>query len=304
MNAVTKAHLALLGTNLFFALNYSAIKYFTNNHIAGPFGINILRVGGSMLLFWLLFPFKPNKKVFKLKDIKRLLLCAFTAIAANQMLFIKGLQYTSPLHASLLTLLSPILITLLASYMLKERLSILKVGGLLFALSGALLLLSGKETNPGDNFLLGDSLIMASSVAYTFYFILVKPLMDDYSPMMVTRMIFSFGFIMILPLCVQEVRAINFKDFSPSEWLSMFYVVVPGTFLAYVFNVYGIKILDASKAGAYIYTQPVFAGAAAAFFLGEKITLPRIIAALMIFAGLYMAQRKQKKLNSIPSAEN
>ncbi len=302
MNAVTKAHLALLSTNLFFALNYTAIKFFTNNHLLGPFGINLLRVGISMVLFWALFLFKPVKDPIRKKDLMLLILCAFAAIAANQMLFIKGLSYTSPLHASLLTLLSPILITLAASWMLKERVTRLKVLGLILALSGAMLLLSGKETGTEDNYVLGDSLIIASTVAYSYYFILVKPLMNNYSPIMVTRMIFTFGFFMILPFCVKEIGAADLTSFSIKEWAILFFIVVPGTFLAYVFNVYGIKILNASIAGAYIYSQPLFAGIAAAIFLGEKLTMQRTIAAFLIFAGLFLAQRKQKNLKPPESA--
>ncbi len=294
MSQATKAHFALLSTNLFFALNYSAIKHFTMEGIAGPFGINILRVVISMILFWVLFLFKPVKNVFQKKDLLRLVLCAFTAIALNQMLFIKGLSYTSPLHASLLTFISPVLITVSASWLLKERLTMVKVTGLLFAFLGAILLLGSKESVSGDNYLLGDSLIIGSSIAYTAYFILVKPLMNNYSPFMVTRMIFTFGFVMTLPFCLQEATDISYTTLSLNEWLILGFIVIPGTFLAYLFNVYGIKILNASKAGAYIYTQPFFAGIAAIFFLNEQITLHKAIAAALIFAGLYMAQRKQK----------
>lgn len=297
MSQVTKAHLALLSTNLFFALNYSAIKHFTMAGIAGPFGINILRVGVSMVLFWALFLFKPIKTSFRKKDIWRLILCALTAIALNQMLFIKGLSYTSPLHASLLTLISPVLIIVSASWILKERLTILKITGLVLALCGATLLLRGKEALAGDNFLLGDSLIIGSAIAYTAYFILVKPLMDNYSPFMVTRMIFTIGFIMTLPFCIKEAEAIPYASLSASEWLILAFIIIPGTFLAYLFNVYGIKILSASKAGAYIYTQPFFAGIAAVFFLHEQITLHKSLAAVLIFVGLYLAQRKQKNIS-------
>lgn len=290
-----KANLALLCTNLFFAINYNGIKFFTQNDIAGPFGINIMRVAGSMVLFWILFAFRKEKQAIKNRDLAKLALCSFTAIALNQMLFIKGLSYTSPVHASLLTLISPILITLFAMYALHEKLTVIKFAGILLALAGALLLLNGKESNAGDNFLLGDALVVASSVAYAFYFILVKPLMETYSPIVVTRWLFTFGFIMTLPFCVGEFSAIHFSDFSFNEWLVLFLIVVPGTFIAYVFNVYGLKILSASIAGAYIYTQPLLTGIIAVAYLGEAVTRYKLISTLLIFSGLYLVQRKFQK---------
>ncbi len=298
MNSQTKAHLGLLGTNLFFAINYSAIKYFTGNHYAGPFGLNIIRIGVSLILFWILFLFNRGKtKIYK-KDIPAFLLCALTAIALNQMLFIKGLSFTFPIHASLLTLITPIMITIIAARLLKEKLTNLKIMGLLLGASGAVLLVSTRETSAaGDNILLGDILVILSAVAYTFYFILVKPLMQKYSPIHVMRLIFTLGFFMILPLCTKEFSNITWEVFTVKDWSLLFLITIPGTFLAYIFNVYGIKTLSASTAGAYIYSQPVFAVIVAMIFLKEQLSFYKIVAAVLIFGGVYLSNRKRQEVN-------
>lgn len=289
-----KAHLGLLGTNLFFAINYSAIKYFTGHHYAGPFGINIIRIAASLVLFWLVFLFKrPERKIQK-RDIPSFLLCALTAIALNQMLFIKGLAFTFPIHAALLTLITPILITVMAARMLREKITPAKLIGLLLGASGAILLIANREIiAPGDNPVLGDILVILSAVAYTFYFILVKPLMKKYSPVQVIRWLFTFGFFMILPFCFNEFKEITWQVFTFKDWFFLFMIVIPGTFLAYIFNVYGIQKLSASMAGAYIYSQPVFAVAIAMIFLKEELSLNKIIAASLIFAGVYLSNRKK-----------
>jgi drug/metabolite transporter (DMT)-like permease len=293
--AQTKAHFALLGTNLFFAINYSAIKYLTVNHLAGPFGINIIRIGVSLILFWILFLFKPRQRFPNKKEMIVLIVCALTAIALNQMLFIKGLSLTFPIHASLLTLITPILITLFAAQVLKEKLNSKKIIGLSLGIAGALLLIGGRETGaPGDNIILGDILVILSSVAYTFYFILVKPLMEKYSPVHIVRLIFTFGFFLIVPFCVGEFKEIAWQSFHLGEWALLFLIVIPGTFVAYIFNVYGIKILSASAAGAYIYSQPVFAVAISVIFLKEHFSVYKIIAALLIFAGVYLTNQKKQ----------
>lgn len=298
MSTTTKAHLALLGTNLFFAVNYNAMKYFTLHNLTGPYGLNFIRVGVCVILFWLLFLFKPVKTRIRGKDLWRIAACAVAAIALNQMLFIKGLSYTSPIHASLLTLLTPILITLLAAVLLRERLSGYKIAGLFLALSGAALLLSGKRGEVGGHILLGDTLILGSAVAYTGYFILVKPLMSAHSPVMITRMIFTFGFFMIWPVSAHEFSVIPWDAFGLKEWIILVVIVVPGTFLAYLFNLYGIQKLSASAAGAYIYTQPVFAGVTSMLFLGERLTWLKISATLLIFTGLYLSGNSFKKIQT------
>lgn len=294
MSQTAKAHLGLLATNLFFAINYSAIKYFTGNHYAGPFGINIIRIGVSVILFWILFLFAPVKRKIRRKEIPAFLLCAFMGLALNQMLFIKGLSYTFSIHASLLTLITPILITIIAAGMLKERITLPKLLGLLLAATGAIILIGAKENaTMGDRIFLGDILVICSAVAYTFYFITVKPLMLQYAAIDVMRWVFTFGFVMILPASIAEFSQISWHVFTMKDYLLMFLIAVPGTFLAYIFNAYGIKILSASVAGAYIYSQPVFAVATAMIFLKEELLPHKIFAALLIFAGVYLSNKRQ-----------
>lgn len=295
MTQNTKAHLGLLATNLFFAINIGSIKHFTSNGFAGPYGLNVIRIGVSVLLFWLLFTVNRGKKLQR-KDIVRFLLCSLSALAINQMLFMKGLSYTYSIHASLLLLISPILITFIAAWVLKERLGYFKIAGLIMGIVGATILISTREsTGKGENILLGDLLIILSTVAYTFYFILVKPLMIKYPPIDVMRWVFTFGLFMIIPLGWQEFIHITWQQFGTLEYVLLFLIVIPGTFLAYLFNVYGIKMLGASVAGTYIYSQPFFGVLIATLFLNEQFTIYKIIAAVFIFAGVFFANKTEKK---------
>jgi drug/metabolite transporter (DMT)-like permease len=289
----TKAHLALLGTNIFFAVNLTAIKYIIYGGFAKPFAINIIRVGVSAILFWALYFFKPVKSVVKKRDIARFALCALTGIAINQLFFVKGLSLTYSVHAVLLMLTTPILITIFAVWVLKERLNNLKIAGLLLGITGAVILVTSKENSGfATNVFQGDLLVLLNAVAYTFYFILVKPLMKNYNPVAIMRIIFTTGFFMMLPFCLQEFNEIKWQAFTPLAWLNLCLVAFTGTFLAYLWNVYGIKILGASVAGSYIYLQPFFAAVIAYIFMGERITANKMIAAACIFLGVYCCNKK------------
>jgi len=67
-NKKTTAHLALLFTNLFFAINLSAAKHLTSSQLAKPFGLNVVRVGVSAILFWLLYLLKPTSMKIDKQD--------------------------------------------------------------------------------------------------------------------------------------------------------------------------------------------------------------------------------------------
>ncbi len=75
-------------------------------------------------------------------------------------------------------------------------------------------------------------------------------------------------------------------------------IVFCGTFLAYSFNIYGIRHLGAATTGSYIYTQPVFAALVAVFFLGEEMTFEKGLAGLLIFLGVFLVSRKKMSKNS------
>lgn len=299
MKTTSKAHIAVLFTNIFFATNYSVVKYISPSHV-GPYGLNMIRVGVSLLLFWFfwLLGMKKTNPGIQKKHWMRFILCGLTGVAINQMLFIKGLTMTSAIHASLLMLCTPLLITLLAFWLLREKVTIIKILGLGMGIGGAVLLITSKASG-GDASLLGDIFIILNAIAYTFYFILVKPLMEVYSPFHVMRWVFTIGFFMILPFCWQQFNNIDWNSYDWSHIASLFFIVVCGTFLAYTFNIYGIRHLGAGITGSYIYTQPVFATIIAAIFLKEYLTMEKIIAGVMIFTGVFLVSRKR-----ISSLEN
>jgi len=295
LNKNLAAHIALLLTNLFFAINLSAVKFLTNNALAQPFGINVIRVGVSVILFWALFLLKPVNVRIERKDTGRFLACALTGIAINQLLFLKGLSLTYSIHAALLMLIVPILIVVGAAIVLKERISLLRVTGLALGVAGAIVLISARDSagNAG-NVIWGDVLIVINAISYTIFFILVKPLMIKYNPIVVTRWIFTFGLFMVLPFGWTEFTNIRWQSFGVTGYTSIVLIVFFGTFLAYLFNVYGIKILGAATAGSYIYTQPFFAAAIAMIFLKEPLQPYKIVAAGLIFSGVYLANKKVK----------
>ena len=168
MNKRSLAHIALIFTNIFFAINLSAVKHLTNNGLVQAFGLNVVRVGVSVILFWILYLIKPvNIKIDK-ADRRRLFLCALFGIAINQLMFITGLSLTYPIHAALLLLITPILIVIIAAWLLKERLGALKITGLALGISGALVLILAKDkSGNADHVLLGDIFIIINAISYT-----------------------------------------------------------------------------------------------------------------------------------------
>lgn len=291
LRATTKAHIAVLLTNFFFATNLSLVKHISPSMI-GPYGVNLFRVGITLLLFWLLWAFSKREAGIDKKDIPRFVACALTGVVINQMLFVKGLTLTSTIHAALLMLTTPLLISVLALWWLRETFTVLKLIGLFLGVGGALLLILSRDTS-GVASVKGDVLILINAISYAIYFILVKPLTNRYAPLHVIRWVFTFGFIMIVPFSWQDAERAHWQTATLSQWTALASVVLCGTFLTYSFNSYSLKHLGAATTGSYIYTQPIFAAIIAALFLQEGFSWEKLLAGALIFGGVYLGSRSR-----------
>ncbi len=246
----------------------------------------------TTLLLWIFYWANPNKEKINKIHYKRFVLCALLGIVINQLLFIKGLSMTFSIHASLLMLTTPIFITLIAAWILKESLNKFKILGLIMGVIGAVVLVvSRKNTGNGTDIFWGDIFIIINAISYSYYFILVIPLMKRYKAITVIRILFTIGTIIALPVCWSQFISIPWHNYAPMQFSILALIIFGGTFLAYVFNLYGIKYLGASVSGSYIYTQPFFATAIAIIFLNESLDLYKIVGAFFIFLGVYLSKR-------------
>lgn len=291
-----KAHLSVLTANLIFAVNFSVVKYVTPNLIK-PFGLNVIRVLVTTSLLWLLLFFDKNKKPLQKKDIGPFILAGLTGVAINQLFFIKGLSMTYSIHAALLMLCTPLLITITAFFFLKEKVSWLTITGLIVGISGAVLLISTKENSgSGSNVWIGDLFIALNAMSYAVYFVVVKPLMERYSPLQVLTLAFTFGSLFIIPIGWQQFIEAPWTSFSSIDYVAIGTVVLLATFLAYLLTIYALQHLPASSTGSYIYLQPIFATIVSVLFLNESISWIKILSAMLIFTGVYLVQYSRRLL--------
>ena len=289
-----KARLSVLGGNFFFGTSVIAVKH-VSPLLIHPMALTAIRTSVTALLFWLMYLIKPVKTGIIRKDFGILFFCAMAGIAANQAFSMRGMSLTSPIHASLLILTTPITITLLAAWILKEKLTSLKIIGLFLGIAGGALLVFARDlsTKAGDQQSLGDLFIISGALGYSVYVITVKPLMAKYSAVHILQWIFLFGAIVIFPLGWSDLGKVNWSLFDATSWFCLFYVVFGATFIAYQLMNYSIRKLGAALTGSYIYTQPFFTTIASMLILHETLSLNKIAAAALIMGGVFLANYKK-----------
>lgn len=294
MRARHYALLAVFVVQLLYGLNYTIAKdVMVAGHVK-PFGFIVLRVAGATLLFWLISFLGPKEKIDK-RDYIHFFIAAIFGVALNMLMFFKGLQHTTPIHASVIATISPILILIMSALFLKEKITSWKVLGVVFGFAGAIILtLYGKSLRAADNVQLGNTLVMVNAISYSIYLVLIKKLTDKYHPLTFIKWLFLFGLIMVLPFGYSEVLEIDVKSFTPYTTFSVLFVVVGATFGTYLLNPLALRHLKASTVSVFIYVQPVIAGMFSIFMGSDHLGTVKMIATCLIFFGVYLVTLKPK----------
>jgi len=292
--------LALLGANLIYGANYLIAKGVMPAKI-GPSAFVFLRILGAGLLFWFI-KFFIKEKVNK-KDFPILILGGLLGVASNQLLFFHGLNLTSPIDASIIITAVPVMVLIFSVFLLKEKITTNKLLGISIGAVGAILLIWYGNKSSGTSSILGNIFVFINACCYALYLVLIKPLMNKYNSITVVSWVFLFGFLIMFPIGIQDAITTNYDAFTFNTILSIAYVIVGTTFLAYLFNIYALNHVSPSVAGSYIYLQPAISFIMVsiyAFALGhdeyaQDINLVKVLSFLLVVSGVYLISKRSNK---------
>jgi drug/metabolite transporter (DMT)-like permease len=294
-NASLKAHAALLGANLIYGANYSLAKEVVPQWV-GPSGMILVRVSSAVLLFGILWAFKPEWP--RREDTTRFLICAATGIAINQLMFFEGLSLTSPIQASIILTANPVLVLLAAALIAREAITLRKSVGIVLGILGALVLVMQRDaTASGTNVALGNIFVLVNALSYSLYLVLVRKLMAKYRVITVMTWVFIPGLLMVAPFGIGQFNQVNWQAMPDYVLQLVAFIVIGTTFLAYLLNAYALVSVSASVVSAYVYTQPFIASIIALALGKDQLHPSLLIAAGLVFAGVYLVSSTPSKSN-------
>lgn len=231
-----------------------------------------------------------------------MLLCAVLGMGVNMLVFFKGLSLSTPINSSVLVTITPIIVVGLSAVFIKEKIVPKKLIGIGVGFTGALgLILFGAELRQdAPNIPLGNLLILMNSVFYGSYLIGAKTLITKYHPFTFMKWLFSLGIIICLPFGYRELVAIDWPNLPFEALWKIGFVVIGTTFCTYLFNIFALTQLKASTLSAFVYVQPLV-GIIFALITGQdRLTTVKILAACLVFLGVYLASRKPRANFSEP----
>ena len=287
-------HLSLLITNVIFGLNMPVSRSLLPD-VLPPLALNLFRMGGACVLFWIASLFIKKQKTAP-KDLLLLFAAGLLGVVINQITFIIGLSSTSPVTASLITSLLPVVTLVLAFFFMKEPISWMKVIGIIIGASGALILILNNTGSNATSSIKGIVLIFISSLSYAFYLTLFKRLIASYHPIHLMKWMFTFALVVSLPICYNDFLAVSFSGISIENWYRIIYVVFFATFIAYLLIPIGQRTVRPTTLSMYNYLQPFVASALAVFWRMDTFGYQNILSAVLVFAGVYVVTQSKSRI--------
>jgi drug/metabolite transporter (DMT)-like permease len=286
-------YLLLSITALFWAGN-AVVGRFAAGHIP-PVTLAFLRWS---IAFLIILPFAWRHLVRDWSAIRghlgAMIVLSLTGIGIFTSLQYWALEYTQALNTLLLQSAGPLFVAVWSLILLGVRLTLAQAIGIAVSLTGVLvILLHGDLSALADiQFNKGDVIFTVAMAVFGLYSVLTlkRPKIHGLSFVAFT---FGCGAACLIPLWIWELLSRPVMRLDTANLLSLFYVAVFPSTLAYLCFNRGVQLIGANRAAPFFHLVPVFGAAMAMAFLGERPQLFHVVGFALVLIGVFVASRKQ-----------
>lgn len=237
-------------------------------------------------------------------DWARFALLGILGGAGNQFLILTGLTRTTAINTAIMIPMIPIFTVLFGWLLRLDRPGGLKWAGVAVAAGGTAYLIGPERVSLGPEVTLGNILVLAGMAFNALAFLLSKDLLRRHPPVTVAFCLTIAGLIGVLPLGVLAADSVDTSALTPRVMMWLAYMVVFPTTVTYFLNLWSLRQASPVLVTSFIYLQPLFAMAVAPLVLeGERLTLPVVVAGILIFTGvgLVLAGERRQRASPVPN---
>ncbi|HEV7766051.1 MAG TPA: DMT family transporter [Thermoanaerobaculia bacterium] len=164
-----------------------------------------------------------------------------------------------------------------------------------------MLVVGGEGFSGTSRSLFGALLIVINCLSYAMYLVLSKPSMQRLSALRVVAQMFAVGTVLLLPFAALPLARQNWQSLSTGAWIALALVIAGPTISAYLLQAWALRHAESSLVAAYTYVQPVLATFLGVIFFAETLRPIVIVAAVLIFTGVWLAGRHRSLPETSPT---
>jgi drug/metabolite transporter (DMT)-like permease len=280
--------LMMLAVAAIWGANFTVVKYGTL--VLAPLAFNGVRVALAALALSGIALLRRGSWP-SLRDLATLLAIGAIGNGLYQVLFVEGVARTRASDAALVISAGPAFIALLGWAAGTESVSRRAWVGIALSIAGiGLVVFGGSAAAPGKSTLLGNALVMAGSLCWAVFTVLLKPYTHRVDGVQLSAVTMVGGSIALLIAASPSIAAADWRSVGPPAWGAIVYSGIAGLVIAYLFWYRGVRVLGPTRTAMYVNLQPVFALFIAWVALGEQPGLPQLLGAAGVMAGLLLAR--------------
>jgi drug/metabolite transporter (DMT)-like permease len=283
-----KAYLALLTTAFIWGLAPPIIKY--TLRFTSPLTFLFYRFLIVSLILLIPLVIKLIRQRPNINLCFQYLVLGFIGTPLTLLLLFFGMQKTSAISASLISIFTPILVILGGVIFLKEKVTRQERLGISLIFLGAFfsiiepLFKNGLHLNQN---LIGNLLILGGSFTWASFSLLRRKAGEHLDSFILSASSFIVGLITLLPFVTFHFSLLTFNS---NAWPGICYMAVLGSVVAYFTYIYGFSKIEASEATLFTYLEPIFAVPVAIVLLKETPSLLFLSGAGLIVVGVIISQ--------------
>jgi drug/metabolite transporter (DMT)-like permease len=257
-----------------------------------PIGLVGIRTAITGLILVAIQAFRGRFWLKERSDYLRFALLSLFGVVLNQFLFIGGLSLTTASNTSLLAVMIPVFALTVGAVAGLERLNTAKIIGIISAAIGVIILIDPRKASFSSQTTLGDIFIVLNSLAYGIYVASSKGAILRNGVFRSMMWVFIFACFICIPLGAWSLSTIDISAVDLRVWLIILWISVGATAAPYLLNALALLKVDPSMVAVFVYLQPLIGFTLAVIFLGENIDFGFVVAAALIFAGVFLVTRK------------
>lgn len=288
-------HLACAAAYVIFGINVVVCRDIATDGGVEPivlFAMRALVAGG---LFWIVSLFMPKERV-PWQDLLRLAGAGILGLFLPQLTFLHAIAHTTPVDLSVMSTTTPIFTMFVAAIFLKEPITWKKALGVALSFGGILWLIlqstfggnGASETEP-----VGIAYCFANYIVFALYLGTCRNLIARYSVVTSMKWMFLVSFVIALPFALPHLPATDFAAVPGYVWWEIGFMIIFSTFIAYYLVPVGQKRIRPTLVSMYGYLQPIIAIAVAIWTGMDRLTVTKVVAAALVFAGVWVVNRSR-----------
>lgn len=264
-------------------------KYLFNNGVSALVLTQVRQTMSFVLLMAMFLIGRSNHIRIRLRDVPFFAVLGIAGLALVQISYYSAISKIQVAPAILLQYMAPIFILLYSAVFAGEKITPAKVASLILAVCGCAFAVGAYNINFLNLNLAGVAWGLFSAVCFSFYTLYGQAGLKRYSAL--TLFAYASGFGAILWWILNPPQAFFAVRYSGLTWLAFGYIGVFGTIIPFVLYFEALKRLEASRVSITSTLEPVVAGVAAYFFVGERMAPLQILGGILVLAGIVLLQQ-------------